>query len=93
MRNVLVQVLDSSGRPAQRERVSIWVYQFLAGGVKEQQTDSNGEAEFSLEKNASAKPVRAELDSQDKYRSRWQLPCKIAVHSAAVASDSNRYTL
>ena len=49
MRNVLVRVVKSDGRPAERERVSIWVYQFAAGGVKEQQTNSNGEAEFNLD--------------------------------------------
>lgn len=54
MRNVVVQVFDGSGRPAQNERVSIWVYQFLAGGVKEQQTDSNGEAEFNLDIDSGA---------------------------------------
>ena len=54
MRNVLVRVFDGNGRPAQKERVSIWVYQFLAGGVKEQQTDSNGEAEFNLDIDSGA---------------------------------------
>jgi len=54
MRNVLIRVFKSDGRPAERERISIWVYQFAAGGVKEQHTDSNGEAEFNLDIDSGA---------------------------------------
>ena len=49
MRNVLVRVYDSSGRPAQNARVNVHVYQFLASGQKEKYADNNGEAEFNLD--------------------------------------------
>lgn len=67
MRNVLVRIYDGSGKPAQRERVSIWVYQFLAGGVKEQQTDSNGEAEFNLDIDDGAE-ISVSVNSKEYFR-------------------------
>lgn len=49
MRNILVRVFNYEGKPVQSARVTINVYQFLAGGQKEQYTNSNGEAEFSMD--------------------------------------------
>lgn len=64
MRNILVRVFKSDGRPAERERVSVWVYQFAAGGVKEQQTNSNGEAEFNLDIDDGAE-ISVNVNSQE----------------------------
>ena len=66
MRNVLVRVFKSDGRPAERERVSVWVYQFAAGGVKEQQTNSNGEAEFNLDIDDGAE-ISVSVNSQEYF--------------------------
>lgn len=66
MRNVLVRVFKSDGRPAERERVSIWVYQFASGGVKEQQTNSNGEAEFNLDIDEGAE-ISVSVNSQEYF--------------------------
>lgn len=65
MRNVLVRVFKSDGRPAQGERVSIWVSQFLASGVKEQQTNSDGEAEFNLDIDSGAE-ISISVNSSEK---------------------------
>ena len=67
MRNVLVRVFDSSGRPARGERVSIWVYQFLAGGVKEMQTNSDGEAEFNLDIDEGAE-ISVSVNSVERVK-------------------------
>ena len=67
MRNVLVKVVKGDGRPAERERVSIWVYQFAAGGVKEQQTNSNGEAEFNLDIDEGAE-ISVNVNSQEYFK-------------------------
>ena len=53
MRNVLVRLFNSDGRPVQGAKVVCWVYQFAASGWKpEQYTDSNGETEFDLDIDA-----------------------------------------
>ena len=66
MRNVLVRVFKSDGRPAERERVSIWVYQFAASGGKEQYTDSNGEAEFNLDIDSGAE-ISVSVNSKEYF--------------------------
>ncbi len=54
MRNVLVRVYDSSGKPAYYARVTVNVYQFMAGGQKEAFTDSDGRAELDLDVDEGA---------------------------------------
>ena len=49
MRYVSVRVVDSGGRPKRASRVALEVHQFLAGGVKSDDTDSDGLAQFSLD--------------------------------------------
>ncbi len=49
MRYVSIRVVDSGGRPKRDVRVALEIHQFLAGGVKAQNTDSNGLANFSLD--------------------------------------------
>lgn len=66
MRNVLVRVFKGDGTPAERERVSIWVYQFAAGGVKEQQTNSSGEAEFNLDIDEGAE-ISVNVNSKEYF--------------------------
>ena len=66
MRNVLVRVFKSDGRPAERERVSIWVYQFAASGGKEQYTNSNGEAEFNLDMDSGAE-ISVSVNSKEYF--------------------------
>ena len=49
MRYVSIRVVDSGGRPKRDIRVALEIHQFLAGGVKGENTDSNGLAQFSLD--------------------------------------------
>jgi len=49
VRYVAVRVVDSGGHPKRDARVAIEVHQFLAGGVKSDNTDSDGLAQFSLD--------------------------------------------
>ena len=50
MKYVTVRVIDSSGRPQSDVRVSLFVYQTLASGMKTPQyTNSKGEANFDLD--------------------------------------------
>lgn len=48
-KEVTVTVRNSSGNPQRDVRVAIEIHQFLAGGMKTEYTDSNGEADFSLD--------------------------------------------
>ena len=55
MRHVTVLVVDASGRPRPNTRVSIYVIQSFASGMKgPQYTDSSGEAEFRLDIDETA---------------------------------------
>lgn len=54
MRNVQVRVYNSDGKPAYYARVTVNVYQFMAGGQKEVYTDSDGRAEFDLDVDEGA---------------------------------------
>lgn len=46
----MVRIVDSGGRPQSGIKVSIFVSQFLASGFRpEQYTNTDGEAEFSLD--------------------------------------------
>ena len=49
MRYVSVRVVDGGGRPKRDARVALEIHQFLAGGVKSENTDSDGLAQFSLD--------------------------------------------
>lgn len=50
MKYVTVRVVDSGGRPQANVKVSIYINQFAAQGMKEPQyTNSSGEAEFQLD--------------------------------------------
>ena len=50
MASIMVRVVGSDGRPRSSERVSVYVYQFGASGMKEAvYTDSDGEADFDLD--------------------------------------------
>lgn len=49
MKYTTVRVVDSGGRPQSNAKVSIYVHQFMAGGMTEPQyTNANGEANFKL---------------------------------------------
>lgn len=67
MRNVLVRVYDSSGRPAYYAKVVMNIYQFAAGGQKEAYTNSNGEAEFDLDVDNFAE-IAISVNGNEKYR-------------------------
>ena len=50
MRYVTVRVVDSGGRPQPNTRVSVYVHQFLAEGMKgPEYTNSDGCVEFALD--------------------------------------------
>lgn len=54
MRYISVRVVDSGGRPKRDARVALEIHQFLAGGVKSENTDSDGVAQFSLDVDGGA---------------------------------------
>ena len=49
MRYVSIRVVDSGGRTKRDVRVALEIHQFLASGIKAENTDSNGLAQFSLD--------------------------------------------
>jgi hypothetical protein len=68
MRNVLVRVYDSGGRPVSNARIGIEVHQFLAGGVLPYKyTNSNGEAEFDMDIDQSAE-ITIYVNGTEKVR-------------------------
>jgi len=66
MRYVTVRVVDSGGRPRSGVRVALYVYQFAASGMKDPQwTDSNGEADFTLDIDEGAE-ISVYVDGQER---------------------------
>ena len=66
MRSIEVRVVNSDGRPAQGEKVSVWVYQFAASGaVEPKYTNSDGVAEFDLDIDDSAE-ISISVDGYEK---------------------------
>ena len=54
-KNILVRVYNSSGGPVSGARVSIMLYQTLAGGMlPDNYTNSSGEAEFNADADSGA---------------------------------------
>lgn len=50
MKYITVRVVNSEGRPQYYARVSVYVYQFAAEGMKEAQyTNADGETDFKLD--------------------------------------------
>ena len=49
MRNVLVRVVDSGGRPVSNARVAFGTYGLNSGVLPAKQTNSSGEAEFNID--------------------------------------------
>lgn len=49
MRNVLVRVFDSGGRPVSNARIGIGTFGIDSGVLPNKYTNSNGEAEFDLD--------------------------------------------
>ena len=50
MKYASVRVVDSGGRPRSGEKVSVYVYQFAAGGmIGPEYTNSDGLADFTLD--------------------------------------------
>jgi len=48
MRNVLVRIMDTGGRPVSGARVSFGTYGINSGVLPEKYTDSGGQAEFDI---------------------------------------------
>lgn len=63
MAYVAVRVTDSSGRPMEFARVSVWHAGIDSGFYREQRTDRDGEAEFEVGVSSSDK-IRVYAEGQ-----------------------------
>lgn len=68
MRYMTVRVVDASGKPRSNTRVGIYIHQALASGMADTvYTDSNGEADFTLDVDEYAE-IGVYVDGNEKIR-------------------------
>jgi len=66
-RYITVRVVNSSGKPEYYARVTLWVYQFAAGGSYEKHTNSDGVVEFDVDIDEGAE-VSISVNGSEKVR-------------------------
>ncbi len=66
-RDISIRVTDSAGRGAGRVRVTVWIYQFAAGGSLDFWTDGDGWVHFSRDFDLGAE-LSISVDGSERVR-------------------------